>query len=73
MGVLLLGLILASAAFGVARADSSRAEAAAVGVLAAAVAGQVFVEALPVPQLSITIALAAAIVCAPLTRLVSGS
>lgn len=68
VGVLLLGLLLGAMAFGVARAESSRAEAAAVGVLATAVAGLVFVEALQVPQLALPIAIAAAIVCAPRPR-----
>lgn len=64
VGVLLLGLLIAAVALGVRRIGPSRAEAAAIGVLAAAAAGLVFVEALPTPQLSIPIAVAAAVVCA---------
>lgn len=64
VGVLLLGLLIAAVITGVRRIGSGRPEAAAIGVLAAAAAGLVFVEALPVAQLSIPIALAAAIVCA---------
>ncbi|MGC1165454.1 MAG: O-antigen ligase family protein [Solirubrobacterales bacterium] len=63
VGLGLLGLLIAAVVLGVRRSGPSRAEAAAIGVLAAAAAGLVFVEALPVPQLSISIAIAAAIVC----------
>jgi len=64
VGVLLLGLLIAAVLIGIRGVGSGRPEAAAIGVLAASTAGLVFVEALPVPQLSIPIALAAAIVCA---------
>ena len=71
VGLLLLALMVCAAVLGVRRMDSGRAQDAAVGVLAAAAAGMVFVEALPAPQLSIPIALALAIACAtqsPSTR-----
>lgn len=64
IGLALLGLAIAAVVLGARRSGPTRAEAAAIGVLAATAAGLVFVEALPAPQLSITIALAAAIVCA---------
>jgi O-antigen ligase len=64
VGVLLLGLLLAAMVSGVTRAGPGRVETAAIGVLATAVAGLVFVEALEVPQLSIAIAIAAAVLCA---------
>jgi O-Antigen ligase len=68
VGVLLLGLLIAAIVVGAGRTGTSRPEAAAVGVLAAAAAGLVFVEALPTPQLSIPIAFAAAVVCAQRRR-----
>lgn len=64
VGLLLLGLMIAGIVAGVRRAESGRADAAAIGVAAAAAAGLVFVEALPVPQLAITLAIAAAVLCA---------
>jgi hypothetical protein len=64
VGVLLLGLLIAAVVLGLRRIGTTRAEAAALGVLVTAAAGMVFVEALPVPQLSIPIALAAAVACA---------
>jgi hypothetical protein len=64
VGLLLLGLMIAAVALGVRRADSGRAAAAAIGVVAAGAVGLVFVEALPVPQLAITLAIAAAVLCA---------
>lgn len=64
VGLVLLGMLVAAVALGVRGSGSGRAEAAAIGVLCGAAAGLVFVEALPVPQLSIAIAIAAAIVCA---------
>jgi O-Antigen ligase len=63
VGVLLLGLLIGAVLVGIRGVGPSRAETAAIGVLAAAAAGMVFVEALPVPQLSIPLALAAAVVC----------
>lgn len=68
LGVLLLGVMLAGMAMGAARAPGDPTSVAALGVLVTAVAGMVFVEALPVPQLSISIALAAAVLCAPRLR-----
>jgi O-antigen ligase len=63
VGVLLLGLLIYAVVIGIGRVGASRAEIAAVGMLAAAAAGLLFVEALPTPQLSIPLALAAAVVC----------
>lgn len=65
VGVLLFALLLTAAGLGVRRVGNSQTETAAIGVLAAGAAGLVFVEALPIPQLSIPLALALAIVCAP--------
>lgn len=64
VGLVLLGMLIAGVVLGIRGSGSGRAEGAAIGVLCGAAAGLVFVEALPVPQLSITIAIAAAIVCA---------
>jgi O-antigen ligase len=64
VGLLLLGLLVAAIVIGIRQSGSGRPEAAAIGALAAAATGLVFVEALPVPQLSIPIAIAAAVVCA---------
>jgi O-Antigen ligase len=64
VGLVLFGMLIAAVVLGVRGSGSGRAEAAAIGVLCGTAAGLVFVEALPVPQLSITIAIAAAIVCA---------
>lgn len=64
IGLGLLGLLLAAAVVGVRRAGRGAADTAAIGLLAAAAAGLVFVEALPIPQLSIAIAIAIGIVCA---------
>ncbi len=75
VGALLLALMVAALALGIRAVAARRArqgspgavgapEAAAIGVLAAAAAGMVFVEALSTPQLSIPIALAAAVICA---------
>ena len=64
VGLLLLGTMIGAAVLAIRGLGSGRAQDAAVGVLAAAAAGLVFVEALPAPQLSIPIALALAIVCA---------
>jgi O-antigen ligase len=63
VGVALLALLIAAVALGVRRIGSGSAEAAALGMLAAAAVGLAFVEALPVPQLSVPVAIAAAVVC----------
>lgn len=68
LGVLLLGMMLVGMAMGAARAPADPTSGAAIGVVVTAAAGMVFVEALPVPQLSISIALAAAVLCAPRLR-----
>jgi O-antigen ligase len=65
VGILFMSLLIAAVAIGVKGSGLGRPEAAAIGMLASTAAGMFFVEALPVPQLSIPIALAAAIVCAP--------
>jgi hypothetical protein len=72
VGLLLLGLLLGAIVSGVRQAGSRPAEAGAVGLLAAAATGIVFVEALPVPQLSIPIAIGAAIVCVSRPRKPTG-
>jgi O-antigen ligase len=64
VGILLAMALIAAVAIGIWRTGRGMPETAAIGVLAAAAAGFVFVEALPVPQLSIPIAIAAAVVCA---------
>ncbi len=63
IGLALLGLLVAGAVVGVRGVGAGRAETAAIGALAAAAAGFVFVEALPVPQLSVPLAMALAVVC----------
>jgi O-antigen ligase len=64
VGLGLLGLLFAAAVLGARRAEREAPETAAIGLLAAAAAGLVFVEALPIPQLSIPIAIAIAVLCA---------
>ncbi len=63
IGLGLLGLLVAAAVLGVMRSGATPPETAAIGMLAAAAAGMVFVEVLPVPQLSIPVAMALAVVC----------
>jgi hypothetical protein len=63
IGILLFAAFAAGVITGVSRSGAGRTDAAAVGLLGAAAAGLVFVEALPTPQLSIPVALAAAVVC----------
>jgi O-Antigen ligase len=63
VGFAFLLLLVAAPAVGARRAPPGRSTAAAVGLLAAAAAGMVFVEALASPQLSIPIAMAAAVLC----------
>lgn len=64
VGLMFIGTLIAAVVLGIGASGPGRAEAAAIGVLTGAAAGLVFVEALPVPQLSISIAMAAAVVCA---------
>jgi len=64
VAVLLTLLLIGAVTLGARSLPAGMPEAAAVGVLAAAAAGLIFVEALPIPQLSIPIGLAAAVVCA---------
>jgi hypothetical protein len=63
-GLCFLALLLAAPVVGLRRVRPDTAVSAAVGLLAAAAAGMVFVEVLSVPQLAIPMALAAAVVCA---------
>ena len=63
VGVALFALFVAAIARGAWTVRRGTPETAAIGLLLSAAAGMVFVEALPTPQLSIAIALAAAIVC----------
>jgi O-antigen ligase len=64
VGLLLAVGLIAAVVIGIVQTGRGLPETAAVGLLAAAAAGLVFVEALPVPQLSIPLAIAAAVVCA---------
>lgn len=63
IGLLLVAILFAAPVLGLRRNGSSEPDPAPIAVLAAALVGVVFVEALSVPQLSIPIAIAAAIVC----------
>jgi O-antigen ligase len=65
IGLALAALFLVAVIIGLQRNGSSEPDAAPLGVLAAAIVGVIFVEALPVPQLSISLAIAAAILCRP--------
>jgi hypothetical protein len=64
VGLLLLGLLGTAVVAGIRRSSPGTAEMAAIGAFVAAAAGLVFVEALPVPQLSIPLALTVAVLCA---------
>jgi hypothetical protein len=64
IGLAFLALLLAAPILAVRRAPPDRPTAAAIGLLASAAAGMVFVETLASPQLAIPIALAAAVLCA---------
>jgi hypothetical protein len=68
IGLALLVMAGVALALGLRQMTPGRPEAAALGLLAAAAAGFVFVEALPAPQLSVPIAIAAAVLCARLRR-----
>jgi hypothetical protein len=63
-GLVLTILLGAALVLGLRRMAPGRPEAAAIGLLASAAAGLIFVEALSTPQLSIPIAIAAAVLCA---------
>jgi O-antigen ligase len=69
IGLTFLALLLAAPILGARRSPPDRATAAAIGLLAAAVAGMVFVETLASPHLAIPIALAAATLTARLRPL----
>lgn len=66
MGLAFLALLLAAPVLGARRSPPDRATAAAIGLLAGAAAGMVFVETLASPHLAIPIALAAATLTARL-------
>ena len=64
IGLVFMGLLLAAPIVAVQRAPADRPTAAAIGLLAGAAAGMVFVETFASPQISVPIALAAAVLCA---------
>ena len=64
VGLLLLGLLAAAVLGGIRRAGRATWETAAIGAVGAAAIGLAFVEALPVPQLSVPLALVFAVLCA---------
>jgi O-antigen ligase len=64
IGLVFMALLLAAPVVAVRRAPPDRPTAAAIGVLAAGAAGMVFVETFASPQISVPIALAAAVLCA---------
>ncbi|HWA54262.1 MAG TPA: O-antigen ligase family protein [Solirubrobacterales bacterium] len=66
IGLAFLALLVLAPVLAVRGARRDRATAAAIGVLATAAAGMFFVEPLSSPQVSIPIALAAAVLCANL-------
>ncbi|HXR29821.1 MAG TPA: O-antigen ligase family protein, partial [Solirubrobacterales bacterium] len=63
-GLAFLALLIAAPIVAARRARPDRPTAAAIGLLAGAAAGMVFVETVASPQVSIPIALAAAVLCA---------
>lgn len=65
VGLILFGLLVAGLAIGARNRWPGPADTAAFGVVITTAAGMFFVEPLPVPQVSIPIALAAAVLCAP--------
>ena len=65
VGLILLGLLIAAVAIGARNRWPGPADTAAFAVVITTAAGMFFVEPLPVPQTSIPIALAAAVLCAP--------
>lgn len=68
VGLLLAALFLAAVALAVRRNGNGEPDPAPLAMLLAAVVGVIFVEALPVPQLSIPLGIAAAILCRPRRR-----
>jgi hypothetical protein len=66
IGLAFLGLLLLAPILGARRSTPDRATGAAIGLLAAAAAGMVFVETLASPHLAIPIAMAAAVLTARL-------
>jgi len=64
IGLVFMGLLLAAPIVAVRGAPADRPTAAAIGLLASAAAGMVFVETFASPQISVPIALAAAALCA---------
>jgi O-antigen ligase len=65
IGLALAAVLLVALGLGVLRNGRSEPDPAPLALLAGAVVGVIFVEALPVPQLSIPLAIAAAIICRP--------
>ncbi|HKT83506.1 MAG TPA: O-antigen ligase family protein, partial [Solirubrobacterales bacterium] len=66
IGLAFVALMLAAPVLALRRAKPDRPTAAAIGVLAGGVVGMVFVETFASPQVSVPIALAAAVLCARL-------
>jgi hypothetical protein len=64
VGLVFLALLLAAPVVGARGAPAGRPTAAAIGLLCSAAAGMIFVETVAAPQLSIPIAVAAAVLCA---------
>jgi O-antigen ligase len=66
LGLAFLALLIAAPIVAIGRAVPGRSTGAAIGMLAGAAAGMVFVETFANPQVSVPIALAAAVLCANL-------
>ncbi len=64
VGLAFLALLIAAPLLAARTAPPGRPTAAAIGVLAAAAAGMLFVEVLAAPQVSVPVAIAAAVLCA---------
>ncbi|MBS0548336.1 MAG: O-antigen ligase family protein [Proteobacteria bacterium] len=64
IGLLPLGLLIGAVILGIRGAGRRTVETAAIGAVCAAAVGLAFVEALPVPQLSVPLALVVAVLCA---------
>ena len=64
IGLVFMGLLLTAPIVAARRAPGDRPTAAAIGLLASAATGMLFVETFASPQISVPIALAAAVLCA---------